>query len=323
MSMTESRLAQTMQAQIEAYLHDLQHQRARAQNTLLAYRADLVQFSRYVQARALNEGNDAPTFADSDAQAWREVLVAHGYAPATVERKIAAVASFAAWSRAAGWAAPRMAEVEEKAQPDIMSDDVMSEPVSPVVSPEQVAALLEKVLEDGSAQGLRDHAMLQLMCALGVRVGELAALNVADYFAQKGRIAIGGGKRRRVAEMPATVAEALATYVTESRPHFLVDLEEGALFLNHRGKRLTRQGIWLIVVRHAAAAGLEGEITPQSLRRAWLQGEIMRGLGEKEYAGRAGTSAKRSARDYRRAAKQLPQTPTIFVDGKPYMTDTR
>jgi integrase/recombinase XerD len=196
------------------------------------------------------------------------------YATSTVARKIAAVKSFFHWLKAQGLIAvdpttdlepPRVA----KYLPQAMSVD-------------SIAELLNRPTRQQTPEALRDRAMLEVLYATGMRVSELVALDLDDVIAgdrrlggvdtlSDGRLALrcrGKGNKERVIPVENEASRAALTeYVRRGRPA-LASESETALFVNHRGQRLTRQGFWLILKAYAQAAGIEN-VTPHTLRHSF------------------------------------------------------
>jgi len=141
-----------------------------------------------------------------------------------------------------------------------------------ILSPEQIADLFRQVDVETPA-GKRDFAMLQMLYATGMRVSELISLNLSDFDANSATIVCPGrngrSKRVRVLPLPTTVVEATNRYLQIARPGLVTrHPDEQALFLNHHGERLTRQGFWLIIKGYAREASIT-EITPHMLRHSF------------------------------------------------------
>src|SRR5207248_11774766 len=118
--------------------------------------------------------------------------------------------------------------------------------------------------------GLRDYAMLRLLSATGMRVGELVLLDVADVDLANARVrVVGRGLRERSLPLDEATVASIRAYVEEARPFLTRNAtRETALVVNMRGQRLTRQGFWLIMKGLVRHAGLPAAITPHMLRHS-------------------------------------------------------
>jgi integrase/recombinase XerD len=135
------------------------------------------------------------------------------------------------------------------------------------VTPEQIAALRAFMQRDTTAEGWRDRAMLELLLATALRASEIVTLDLGDAALEAARVTTRGRKPRALALTPAAVM-TLATYLQLARPKLLrARASESALFLNHQGERLTRQGYWVALKQHARQIGLDS-ITPEALRQS-------------------------------------------------------
>lgn len=120
----------------------------------------------------------------------------------------------------------------------------------------------------------RDRALLEVLCDTGIQASELVRLDVAHVDLAQSTLLCGeGSHRQRTLKLSQSAANALGDYLTHDRVRRKNSTEftdQGAqpLFCNHRGQRLTRQGVWMIVRAYAAAVGLDGQITPRSLRHS-------------------------------------------------------
>ncbi|KPC99385.1 Tyrosine recombinase XerD [Geobacillus sp. BCO2] len=140
-----------------------------------------------------------------------------------------------------------------------------------VLSVEEVEALLAAP-QVSTPFGLRDKAMLELLYATGMRVSELVQLNLSDVHLTMGFVrCYGKGRKERIVPIGRMAIEALAHYLEHGRPQLVNPRRRAteALFLNHYGQRLTRQGFWKILKRLAKEAGIEKELTPHTLRHSF------------------------------------------------------
>ena len=112
--------------------------------------------------------------------------------------------------------------------------------------------------------------MLELLYASGMRVSELVSLNLNDIDIKGGSVrCFGKGNKERMVPIYQQVAKVVDEYITQVRTHLVHSDEEQALFLNQRGDRLTRQGLWQILKAYAKSAGLSKQVTPHTLRHSF------------------------------------------------------
>ncbi|PTY86930.1 site-specific tyrosine recombinase XerD [Heyndrickxia sporothermodurans] len=139
-----------------------------------------------------------------------------------------------------------------------------------VLSLSEVEALLDAPSETGILP-LRDKAMLELLYATGIRVSELINLNLDDLHLTMGFVrCIGKGNKERIIPIGKTASTILESYLKDSRPKLRSkQYQTEALFLNHHGNRLTRQGFWKILKSLAKKANIEKELTPHTLRHSF------------------------------------------------------
>jgi len=268
-----------MERDVAAFLADLADQ-GRSPNTVAAYRNDLGQFLA-ARPRAATAG---PRRAD--VASWVADLAEH-YAAASIARKIAAVRAWCRWLVGCGALDADPTTGIEGSLPRLGRRATTAPPG------EAVAVLLDGAARRGRAApaDLRDDAIVRLLAATGVRASELCALDVADLEGgvvregeQDARALLVNVRGRRgcrtIALDPATET-ALRRYLEHARPCLANDAGDAdALFVNRRGRRLGRQGLWVILARRAAAAGLTGRLPPRALRRAAAARAASRGIAE-------------------------------------------
>ncbi|MDX1622088.1 MAG: tyrosine-type recombinase/integrase [Nitriliruptorales bacterium] len=118
------------------------------------------------------------------------------------------------------------------------------------------------------ARALRDRAMLELLYGAGLRISELTSLDVDDLDRADQLVRVRGkGDKERIVPYGGGAADALDHWLVRGRPQLATS--SPALFVNTRGKRLTRQGVWKLVRGHAARVGLEDVVTPHALRHSY------------------------------------------------------
>ena len=112
--------------------------------------------------------------------------------------------------------------------------------------------------------------MLELLYASGIRVSELVSLNLSDIDTEGGFVrCFGKGHKERLIPIAPRAVLSLKEYLQEARPHLTYSDNEEALFLNRRGERLTRQGLWQILKGYAKSVNLDKDITPHTLRHSF------------------------------------------------------
>jgi len=255
-----------MENLVAQYLETLQDERQFSMNTIAAYRNDLKQLTDFLQRP--NEDTELEPISswsdltDGHFSAFLTWLQDREYAQATVARKTAASKSYFAYLLDKGI-------VKEPVGTDISSPKVAK--YTPIVmTRDEIARLLDEPLRDepNRPESIRDRAMLELLYATGMRVGEMVALDVEDVDLEN-QMLRGVGKAGRERDIPVSdqAHAALRDYINNARP-YLCDENTGSLFVNHRGGRLTRQGFWLILKSYADHIGIQG-ITPHTLRHTY------------------------------------------------------
>lgn len=239
------------------YLAHLEFERRLARNTLAAYRSDAMQLGAYLAGR----GIDLRAATAADLTAFVDDLVAQGARPATIGRKVACVRSFYRHLR----------------REELVEDDPTAElrapkprPTLPVVlGRDEIDRLLRSVGGDDPAS-LRDRALLELMYACGLRASEASGIELTDVDLRAGMLRVTGkGDKQRVVPFGRAAAAALLRYLRDGRPVLVGILETRTVFVNRRGRPLTRQGLYKIVKLRARETGLDDRMTPHTLRHTF------------------------------------------------------
>jgi integrase/recombinase XerD len=249
-----------MEEQIRQFLDHIQEEKGYSENTLAAYRNDLSQFMSYLRGRVA-----AWDKVDSDL-IMDYVMFMKGsqeYASSTVARKVAAIRSFFHFMVERG-------RLEDDPTATLDSPRVRKRtPKS--LSNEDMERLLSEPARTQTPKALRDRALLEVLYATGLRVTELVSLNVDDVNLASATVRVVRPKdqQERIVPIHQRALGPLQDYIERGRIQLLRDPKEPALFLNHRGKRLTRQGLWLIVKHYVREVGIREEVTPHTLRHTF------------------------------------------------------
>ena len=287
-----------MEREVDGFLLTLQAEKEFSQNTISAYRNDLGQFVAHLRGQ-------------QHLSAWNEVRQEHlvnyllylrerQYASSTVARKTAAMKSFFHHLLAAGALTgdPSAALTSPK----------VDKYVPRAITPAEVERLLDQPAKGGDAEALRDRAMLETLYSTGVRVSELVAFDLECVELSSERVrCTGKAGRERVIPLKPSAVRALRDYLTRGRPRIARGASDPALFLNHRGQRLTRQGFWLILKGYARDAGIY-DITPHTLRHSFAAHELHRGAELRSVQQMLGHVSISTTQVYQQLAESAPES---------------
>jgi len=262
-----------MQGQVQQFLDYITTEKGYSQNTLAAYRNDLSQFIAFLGARV--SGWDEVT-QDSIMDYIMIMKLKREYASSTVARKVAAIKSFFHYLVERGG-------LDDDPTATLDSPKVRKR-LPKAISQEDLERLLSEPAREQTPRALRDRALLEVLYATGLRVTELVSLNMDDVNLASAtlRVVCPKGKRERLVPIHERAVEPLRDYLERGRIQLLRNPEELALFLNHRGGRLTRQGLWLIVKRYVQQVGIPDEVTPHTLRHTFAA-HLIEGKADLEY----------------------------------------
>ncbi len=307
-----------MQSDLDRFLQELESERGFSINTIFAYKNDLSQFMGFLTQQSMDAAGGvdgaAHPFETAETGAlpltrWDQLSPAHlstyllhlrdrDYATSTMARKTAAIKSFCHFLTKEG-------QVRNDPAAVLISPKVDKyEPRA--ISPSEVARLMAQPAVSQSGFGerpeaVRDRAMLETLYATGVRVSELVALDVEDIDVDNRTVRCAGRTNRaRVVPLTEGASRALSRYLGQSRAALGAN-ESSALFVNHRGSRLTRQGFWLILKAYAQQADI-ADITPHTLRHTYATHALRRGAELRDVQHVLGHVSISTTQVYRRMA---------------------
>nr|WP_277753195.1 site-specific tyrosine recombinase XerD [Metabacillus mangrovi] len=241
------------------FTHYMIVERGLSQNTVVSYERDLKNYIRFLQEQELDSLNKV---SRANIIQFLKMLKDSSKSSKTIARHVASVRAFHQFL------------LREKAvdqDPSVHIETPQIERTLPkVLSLQEVEKLMETPLMN-SPFGYRDRAMLELLYATGIRVSEMTELNLPDVHLEMGFIrCLGKGNKERIVPIGRTAAAAITDYLDKGRSR-LHNRKEAtdALFLNHHGKRITRQGFWKNLKKIALEAGIQKELTPHTLRHSF------------------------------------------------------
>ncbi|MBS58169.1 MAG: tyrosine recombinase [Chloroflexi bacterium] len=251
---------------LKMFLNFMHVERGASSNTINAYQNDLSQFSNFLKLQ------NQPGFIH-----WEKVHAKHisefmillqdrGYSETSRSRKLASIKSFFSFL------------LNEGIIPEDTSLDLSSPRYSPTLPHNISVSSMNKLLElpklakpsDKMHLILRNHSMLELMYATGIRVSEMTNLNLKDLNISESYLrVIGKGNKERILPVYSEALSSVESWIQVGRVKILGNKFSNALFLNSRGNRLTRQGFWTILKRESERAGILEPVTPHTIRHSF------------------------------------------------------
>jgi integrase/recombinase XerC len=251
----------SMQTLLTAFQKYLEVERQASPHTVRNYLSDLHQFLDFAKEQLEQELRTPEQIGTSEIRAFLRTLHLQGAEYTTMARKLSSLRSFLCFLQRRGWLTDNAAQRVHTPK--------VRRPLPNVMPIDHVFVLLDTPDPSPSPHRLRDQAILELLYATGIRVSELVALNTQDVDFQSRTLRVRGkGKRERQVFFGKTAAQALKAYL-EERQAREPGRDEGALFLNHRGNRLSVRGVHLVVKKHSRRTGLSPRISPHTLRHAF------------------------------------------------------
>jgi integrase/recombinase XerD len=260
---------------MRTYLDHLSVERGLAANTLSSYRRDLRRYVAHLQGRGISSFDEVTEeTVTSFLRALREGEGAHPpLGASSAGRTVVAVRGFHRFAVRDGLASADPSAGVRPPPP--------AKRLPKALSVADVEAILEAAGAPGTALALRDRALLEVLYGTGARISEAVGLDVDDIELPEGGadseghdatvLLRGKGGKERIVPVGRFACEALGAYLVRARPDLALAGQggRGALFLNARGGRLSRQSAWAVMVRAAERAGVAVEVSPHTLRHSF------------------------------------------------------
>ena len=247
-----------MCASLPDYLQEygafLTNEKHASDNTRASYLRDLNQFCAHLGGEAL------PDVTSEEISAYLAWMDGQGKSAATITRTLASLRSFYSYLLTVG-------AVEQNPVKGVSSLKVERK-LPEILTGREVELFLQqpRCVDD---KGWRDHAMLELLYATGIRVSELISLQESDVNLSIQLLHVCSGRKERMIPLYPAAVKALSGYLLDVRPRLLADPAETALFVNMNGEPMSRQGFWKIIKHYQEMAGIEKDITPHTLRHSF------------------------------------------------------
>jgi integrase/recombinase XerD len=251
----------------ERYLDHLTVERGLSEHTLMAYRRDLRRYLEFLAKRDITEPGQVEEatirsfVASLSAATYGEGEDERPYRASSVARTLSSVRSFHRFMVRDG--------VADRDPAGGVSQPKLPRSLPRPLTVEEVTRLLEAP-DPATPVGIRDRAILELLYGAGLRISELVGLDVDDVDLDPGSVRVlGKGGKEREVPLGRYGREAVGAYVTRTRPEFASAKSRGALFLNQRGGRLTRQSCARLLAAHVATADIDRRVSLHTLRHSF------------------------------------------------------
>lgn len=234
----------------------LKVERNLSENTILAYKKDLVQFYQWLA----QEGLEMDKLLLADMKLYLYHLNERKYTKSTVARKLSTIKSFYNFlvrdERIDGYAFVNLKPPKkEKYLPS-------------VIEKPKLINFLESLTQEKTYFKMRDSAIFELLYGSGLRVSEVVSLNIDDVESIFLRV-VGKGNKERIVPYSYRFKESLTIYLEKARPFLVKNNSEKALFLNNRGTRLTTRGIQYLIENYIKLGFLDEDVSPHSFRHSF------------------------------------------------------
>lgn len=254
-----------MEADIRTFLNCLRVEKGLSDNTIQAYRRDMVKFAAFATSRNLATKD----VRRGDVVDFLGSLYRKGLDSRSVARHLVTIRHFFRFSLMEG-------HVDDDPAATIESPR-FRQSLPEFLSVEEVDRLLAQP-DTSAIVGMRDRAMIELMYSCGLRVSELCGLRVADLQAEAGCLrCIGKGNKERLVPVGRQALEAVQRYLCGSRPKLLCEGSSPYLFLNQKGRKVDRIAYWKTLGQYGRKAGLRKALTPHMLRHSFATHLLDRG----------------------------------------------
>ncbi len=277
---------------IADYCRYLTEEKHVQKNTLNSYARDLNQFQSWLLDTGIT---DLKKVSRDTVSEYLHHMADQGKSPATITRSTASIRSFYNYMMQAGRVKSNPAKAVTTAKVERKCPEILTN--------REVELFLEQPKCDDE-KGFRDHAMLELLYATGIRVSELIGLDVNDVNLSVGFVRCRSKEKERIVPLYPAAVKALEDYVRDIRPRLIADEEENALFVNMSGERMSRQGFWKIIKYYQEKAHIEKDITPHTLRHSFAAHLLENGADLRSIQQMLGHSDISSTQVYTQLVKQ-------------------
>jgi integrase/recombinase XerD len=243
---------------LKEFLSSLKLEKNLAENTVRSYNNDLSSFIRFLDNLNIDDPSEINT---SHISSFFSSLNKAGLSSSSAARYFSSVKSFFKYLYLSNYI--KINPVDKLPAPKLEKN------LPSVLTFNEIEIILD-MPDTGNTLGLRDKAILEVMYACGTRVSELINLKMTDIFPDEEIIRVfGKGSKERIIPIGSSAIYWLKNYLKEGRPLLQKPFSENYIFLNSRGKKITRMSAWNIVKRYAAEGKIEKEVHPHTFRHSF------------------------------------------------------
>jgi integrase/recombinase XerD len=250
---------------LAAYLDHLRIERGLSNNSIAAYRRDLIKFGNFLNGTA----SSFDAISEQKIVDYEVALKSHDLSLSSINRALSALKGFYQYCE-------REYHIDNPSRES--SSHRLARKLPKALTVDEVSRLIASGYQEGDISSYRNCALLELLYSTGARVSELINLSVSDVaktMTSDGEVPVirvrGKGSKDRLVPLGSFALKAIEDYLTRTRPTYASknSQSESALFLNQRGKRLSRQSAWQIVLDAAEKSNLTGKVSPHVLRHSF------------------------------------------------------
>lgn len=245
-----------------SYSEHLTAERNLSENSIRAYLADLESLVQHLNQLGITEFS---ALTIGHIRSWLANLQTKGAARSSITRRVVSIRAFTYWAAKNGWipsdiGGDLVAPKPQRHLPEVL--DIESARLA-------LKALEARAAEEGSAEAIRDLAIVEVLYGSGIRVSELTGLDLGDVDRERMTIrVIGKGNKERVVPIGGPALRALDRWITVGRSQLFSDVSGAALFLGSRGKRIDQRVVRSIVYQSMSALGTNQKLGPHGLRHS-------------------------------------------------------
>lgn len=247
-----------MEESLDKFINYLTIELGLSQNTVTGYGNDLKYYFKYLSSRFIHDLNQ---IQKEDISGYAFYLHNLGFGASSISRNLSALRKFHKFLL--------IEEITDSDPSEIIDFPKLWKKLPVVLHQAEIEELLNQPLAE-NALAIRDRALLEFMYGTGVRISEAAGLRKNDLICESGLVRIfGKGERERMVPIGEVALRWAKKYLEDSRPKLVSSNSEEIFFLNHRGGKLSRMGIWKIVRKYVDLANIKKKVTPHTLRHSF------------------------------------------------------